>query len=318
MKRRYQGTPTLSVAALCREFGYSRKVVVRVLKEQGVRIREHTERNKLLVQQALTLTAAGWSCEKIARHLGVSAGTVSYWRRAAGISVGTGPGGCPQEVKQRVIRLAVDRGWSTSKIAAEVGCSETSVRRWVRNSGKEKQTPKPGPKRSDLLFQKVIDLSASASVREIVREVGLSEQTVRRWLREAGLTASPAPPGSRQPDDLASLAVELYKDGLSTRKVAEKIGQPHSNVRYWISNAGVMRQRAASRRPDPLIQHAVELYERGLSVRKTAEKIGRPWSTVRLWLSNAGVLRQPWRDTPAAPQYSAPPIATDSRQPTEE
>ncbi|MEU7148515.1 helix-turn-helix domain-containing protein [Streptomyces sp. NPDC045456] len=248
MKRRYQGTPTLPIAALCREFGYSRKVVVRVLKAHGVKIRKHTELKKPLVPQALNLAKAGWTSDEIARHLGVSRATVSIWRRTAGVSGQSGRRGCPKEIRQQAIHLVVEQGRSTSEVAKKIGYSEVSVRRWIRSSGLGDN--KPGPKRSPALIKEAIDLSTRTNwpPSKIAKNIGVSEQTIRKWLREAGIKLTPTHPNSRAPDKIIQRAVELYdKQGLSVREAAARIGRPRSTVWTWISDAGVIRQRVPNR-----------------------------------------------------------------------
>ncbi|MFI9228950.1 helix-turn-helix domain-containing protein [Streptomyces rimosus] len=249
MKRRYQATPTLPVAALCREFGYKQRVVVRVLKAQGVQIRKRADLNKPLAQQALKLVKEGRTSGEIASQLGVSRATVSRWRKEAGVSGNAGRRGCPKEIRQRAIYLAVEKGWPTSRVAKEVGYSEVSVRRWVRKSGPG--SSKPGPKRSPALFQKAIDLAANNTwpTSKIAENVGVSSATIRRWLREAGVALPQTLPKSRTPRELVQQAIELYdKHKLPLEEVATKIGRPKSTVWTWISAAGVARQRVPKSR----------------------------------------------------------------------
>ncbi|MEF3112388.1 helix-turn-helix domain-containing protein [Streptomyces chrestomyceticus] len=248
MTRRYLATPSLSVAALCREFGYTRTVTIRVLEAHGVQIRKHTELKKPLVPQALKLAKAGWTDDEIASQLGVCRATVSNWKRAAGVSGKIGRRGCPEEIRERAIRLVIEQGWSASRAAKEVGYSEISVRRWIRSAGLG--TGKPGPKRSTVLFQKAIDLATSTNwpPRKIAEHIGATEPTIRRWLREAGVELSATHPKARAPDKVVARAVELYdKHGLSVREVAVRIGRPSSTVWTWINAAGVIRQPVSKR-----------------------------------------------------------------------
>ncbi|MEU6959385.1 helix-turn-helix domain-containing protein [Streptomyces chrestomyceticus] len=244
MKRRYQASPTLPIAALCREFGYTRRVVVRTLEAQGVQIRKHTELKKPLAPQALKLAKAGWTDNEIASQLGVCRATVCNWRRAAGVPGKRGPRGCPKKTRERAIHLVIEQGWSTSRAAKEVGYSEISVKRWIRSSGLG--TSKPGPKRSAVQFQKTIDLATSTNwpPSKIAEHIGVTDRTIRRWLAEAGVELS-SPHAS---DKVVERAVELYdKHGLSVRKVAARIGRPNSTVWTWLNAAGVIRQHDSKR-----------------------------------------------------------------------
>lgn len=85
------------------------------------------------------------------------------------------------------------------------------------------------------------ELAAGRSLREIGTETGYTHATVRWWLAVHGL-ADPADPAG------VAEAVRLYRTGLSTRAIAEKLGRDRKTVTGWLHNAGVIRTAGRPRK----------------------------------------------------------------------
>ena len=47
---------------------------------------------------------------------------------------------CPDETRQKIVRLHIQDGWTLKSLAAEYGVSQASISNWVRHYRKECQT----------------------------------------------------------------------------------------------------------------------------------------------------------------------------------
>ena len=77
----------------------------------------------------IELDNAGWSAPQIAKTLGVSARTVTRWRKTAGRSQPGAATPRPAEVREAALRLVED-GASFAEVAATVGVSPKTINRW--------------------------------------------------------------------------------------------------------------------------------------------------------------------------------------------
>lgn len=82
----------------------------------------------------------------------------------------------------------LDAGWSYVRIGKEVGLNASTVAYWavkhgLESSHRERHLPRGGLPR-EVLQRRV---EAGASTRAIARELGVSQSTVKHWLRRYGL-----------------------------------------------------------------------------------------------------------------------------------
>jgi transposase len=98
-------------------------------------------------------------------------------------------------------RLA--EGRSIESIAKEVGKHPSTVAYWAKKHGLrsqhvERHAPRGGLTRDEL--ERLVD--GALSIRQIAQTVGLSEATVRHWLRQHGLTTQRARSDGPQPAEV--------------------------------------------------------------------------------------------------------------------
>jgi transposase-like protein len=80
--------------------------------------------------------AAGESIESIAREVGRHPSTVSYWARKHGLTSSHADRHAPRGAPDRLLLAGlVDDGLTTRQIAARLGCSQATVRHWLREYG---------------------------------------------------------------------------------------------------------------------------------------------------------------------------------------
>lgn len=72
---------------------------------------------------------------------------------------------------------------------------------------------------------------------EVAERHGISQQTVRRWVRQAGFQVRST--GYRKPPPWLPEAIKRYEAGETITSIAQRLGYADSNVHYHLKNAGV-------------------------------------------------------------------------------
>lgn len=180
---------------------------------------------------------------QLAERLKAAPGTVGRWLAECGI-------GAPDpridhgQLRQRYL----DEHATTREIATELGVSHNRVIRELALAGisrRSRHDRRPSGPRAALTCERMAELyvERGLSVRELTDVFGVSDEYVRKRLRECGLAKRP---GSfhakldRDRGELASHAAELYSEaGLSLRAVGAELKISASLVRELLHETGV-------------------------------------------------------------------------------
>ncbi|HEX8101791.1 MAG TPA: hypothetical protein VF533_04205 [Solirubrobacteraceae bacterium] len=94
-------------------------------------------------------------------------------------------------------------------------------------------------------------LAAGRSIESLAREAGKAPSTVAYWVKKHGLTSSLA--GRHAPHGGVDREVleALVEEGLSVRRIAERLGLADTSVRYWLRAHGLRTVRARGRGHGP-------------------------------------------------------------------
>jgi Homeodomain-like domain len=103
-------------------------------------------------------------------------------------------------------------------------------------------------------------LAAGRSYEDLGREVGRHASTVSYWARRHGLTSTRVSLHAARGGIDRDLLAQLVEDGLSVRRIAERLERSSATVRHWLSEYGLQTQRARLRSP-------VEPSRAGVAVR---------------------------------------------------
>jgi transposase len=91
-------------------------------------------------------------------------------------------------------------------------------------------------------------LQAGRSIESIARETGRAPSTVAYWVEKYGLTSSHAAKHAARGGISRETLGDLVAAGLSTRRIADRLGMSQATVRHWLRKHGLETERAARRR----------------------------------------------------------------------
>ena len=229
---------------IARIVGASRQRVAEALTAAGVERRESgrpcsvdaTELRWLVVEDGLNQAS-------LAARFDAAPGTVGRWLAECGIGELD-----PRLEPERLRALYVDQQRTTREIAAEFGVPHHRVIRQLALLGiprRSRHQRPPRGRRSALTDEALEELyvQRGMSIPDLTAAFGVSEEYVRKRLRECGLAKRP---GSFKPDrakrrvELMNDAAELYgNSGMTMREVAGELGVSSSTVRELLHEAGV-------------------------------------------------------------------------------
>jgi len=78
--------------------------------------------------------------------------------------------------------------------------------------------------------------------------------------------------------------LSLYREGLSDREIARRLGLTHSAIRYWRLSRGLPTNPRLA-----LEEERLRLYQEGLSDGEIAKRLGCPRSTIQGWRQRRGL-----------------------------
>lgn len=127
-------------------------------------------------------------------------------------------------------------------------------------------------------------LSPAEQAAKDARDAQLAEARKKRQARpRTGRTAAHG-----MTHEQVAQIVELYKGGMSAKKVAETVGCSRTTVLKYLELNEVPIRGGRQPRTD-VVEEATRLYARGLSLREVGKELGVSNTTVRTHLMNAGV-----------------------------
>ena len=226
------------------------------------------------------------SIPALAVQFGVVPQTVHNWLVAAGVPRrpnAVAPRGDVDDDEIR--RLYCDEHCSGAEISNLLGCSASLVYFRLARLGIERRSPvaeRRGPSDDELAH---LYTERGLSFRDIGEQRGVSTQTVRRWLIQAGIDRRRSAPGPAQgaPDE----CVELYQAGWSAPDIAYHLGCSSATVYRRLAVAGTARRQPTSRVSRVAL---VAGLERGLSAPAIAASLDVSTSCVCRALAREGLM----------------------------
>lgn len=193
---------------------------------------------------------SGESAEDIAHAIGVSVTTVFEWLRHDGAELRGKSGPHAQSYAEVLtgsflIEEYVNKERSASDIAADVGCSESTVRNWIRRHG-IRVRPMSTRRRAYTIDPALLDNVAAGtkSVEGAAIEVGCSRSELLRVLRRSGRDL----PRDRRRALTCELLRDLYvQHSMSCPEIAAETGWATGTVRQRLKACGIGRR--VGRRP---------------------------------------------------------------------
>ncbi len=126
-----------------------------------------------------------------------------------------------------------------------------------------------------------------ATAAEVGREVGVTQQTVIRWCRAAGVPIRNRP---RYSAEVRAEATARYATGETPAEIAADLGCSSDTVRRWQREAGVPPKKRIATAADRA--RAVEMVRQGATQREAGEATGWSQTAVADWCAAAGIRRK--------------------------
>lgn len=93
-----------------------------------------------------------------------------------------------EATKRRALQLRRRYRWGYKRIGEIIGCSHTTVKKWIIDAGLEKN---PLPNHSEgIRKNSLAAIAGGLEVWRAARKYGVSESTLRRWMKEDGVVKS--------------------------------------------------------------------------------------------------------------------------------
>ena len=232
--------------SIARRYNVTPRAVSQFLRRHGAELRPprwSTVRARI-ADDVVDAYRRGASTDQIAQLLGTSQTAVLEALRARGEPLRPPGTGRPRESFECLLTHAflhdryVRRGMTMIAIAAEAGCSTTTVAAWLQR----RQIPARARKRtapptlSDRSQLEAL-LQRHGSVREVAKQLGYTDSAIRLWIRKHGIQFRERPKPDR------ARAQQLYEGGMSVPEIAEALGRSRSTVNRWLHAIGVTRRR---------------------------------------------------------------------------
>lgn len=129
----------------------------------------------------------------------------------------------------------------------------------------------------------------------IMEITGVSLATIRRWAAQAGIERRAEGAQYQYDEATRRRAIDLYRGGMSSRRVAERVGCSVRSVHFWWAKETDRSRKPTStkRTTTPIRTRAVALYLRGLSATEVGDTFGVHRKTILLWVQAAGKRPRP-------------------------
>jgi DNA-binding MarR family transcriptional regulator len=211
--------------------------------------------------------------------------------------------GQPWQRRAVLERLYVDQGKSQSEIADELGCTRSTVSRWLDKHDigtREKGDPKvqgETPWRDEDTLRELY-LDEELTTYEIGDRLGCQDTTVARWLRNYGIEVRKRggkhPPKHPKLSNGEWLRDQYHRKRRSTKDIADQLDVSPSNVRRWMNRAGVELHGQLLKYPTLNDEEKLrEWYEDEiLDTNEIADRIGCSQSAVCHHMDRLGIERR--------------------------
>lgn len=234
---------------------------------------------RLYVDDKLTIAA-------LAARFGVADQTVHNWLVAAGVPRRPSPAAPRKDVSDEdIVELYCRQGFTAAEISARLGCSTSLVYSRLDQLGIARRPSVSRRVRPDGTELAQLYTERGLSLRDIGELHGVSAQSVRRWLLDAGVERRR--PGAAPAECTEGECVELYQAGWSAPDIADHLGCSSASVYRCLDAAGVSRRRVTPR----ISSHElVAALDQGLSAPAMAAVFGVSVSCVCRALAREGLM----------------------------
>ncbi|MGH9185030.1 MAG: hypothetical protein ACRD0U_04305 [Acidimicrobiales bacterium] len=223
--------------------GVSRHRVAEALAAAGVERRTPARPCPVSTERLRVLHLdEGMTTAELAVEFGVAVNTVSRWLAEAGLAAPD-----PGIDYDRLRRLYVEDRLTTREVAEALGVSRHRVMRalaWAGIPCRSRHDRRPRDARAAVTAERLHELyvDGNRTVAETARILAVSDEYVRRRLRECGIAKRPgtfAPKIRTDPNRLRQTAIRLYgEDEFTMADVADELGVSVSTVRCMLHEAG--------------------------------------------------------------------------------
>jgi DNA-directed RNA polymerase specialized sigma24 family protein len=190
------------------------------------------------------------STREIAAECGCCKTTVRNWLKKFGID----RDGCEKQAsdkrltdKEWLQQQHIEQGHSAVQIAAECGCSETTVHRWfnrhdIDSKGLERLAADERLKDADWLRKKFVEQRMPTG--EIAEMCGCNRSTVQRWARKHGLERRTLHIGQdKRLSDADWMRTQYVEQQQSMPKIASECGCSVGAVHGWLVHHNIERRQ---------------------------------------------------------------------------
>mgnify|MGYP001225042212 CR=1 FL=1 len=193
-----------STVKIGRELGVGYETIIRLLRKNNLKVRNNSEVRlpkgfvKPTKEQLEKLYNNKWkSTSQIGRELGVFGGVVCKWMNEYKIKLRSNseahlPKGFVKPTKEELNRLYNKEGKSAVEIGEELGISNVTIIQLIKEYGvklrsiSEANLPKGFTKPTKEELNKWYHIEGKSTVK-IGRELGVSDGTIRNWIKEYGI-----------------------------------------------------------------------------------------------------------------------------------
>lgn len=227
---------------IARHLGVSRQRVAEALAAAGVARRESGLACPVDDAELRRLVADGKNQRELSAMLGAAPGTVGRWLAEAGIGKPD-----PRIDHERLRDLYVRQALTVREVAERFGVPHHRVIRELALAGiarRSRHERRPRDGRAAVTDEALRELyvERGLTLRELCALFGVSDEYLRKRLRECGLAKRPGsfvPRLARDRAEVTADAAELYEAGHGLREVGEALGISSSEVRELLHEAGV-------------------------------------------------------------------------------
>ena len=272
---------------------------VRILMAQrGHDIADRNRKNQKYLAPLYEALEQGMTVKEAAAQIGQPYQSVLRWLRNDGYDTQT-------NYRAKYVRLMPQvrsryaEGASLVEMGKALDVTPVTLSRWLKADGVDVRAAKPktgAASKHGQHWDEVRRLHGEGQSNvEIAREVGISADTVRIWLLEAGLSPNRSESIERQQKTvqqqmLRSQAVDYYLAGNTYQATADHFGVNRSTVYSWVARDGKVGYGGRSVEDASLSREAVRLYvQEGKSIEEIQSIVGRGFYVVRGWLDLANV-----------------------------
>lgn len=182
------------------------------------------------------------STAEVGAELDCTRKTVELWLDRHEITKPT-----PWRDEEVLRRLRVEHHLTTHEIASKLGCNQATISNWLNRHGIDADVSTSDKPWQDEERLRSLYHDRELEMGQIADELDCSRQTIEKWIHEFGMETRsrnpPAPDELRDPEHLEFLYVGK---GLSTYRIAERLGCAPTTVHRWLEKHDIDKRQVGS------------------------------------------------------------------------